>query len=64
MEKEELADAVVSMFERQRFADWYSNKFDRYITGDLQYETGRTHEECREEIERDVAYFLSFYFQK
>lgn len=57
---EEIISRVYEMLFRQKFADWYSKgNFDKFITGDMEYETKKSHEECKKEVRNDIRRFLA-----
>jgi len=60
MNNKELITKLLDVFQSQKFADWHADtgRFGRYITGDMQYEDGLSHQECVKIIRRDIAQFL------
>jgi hypothetical protein len=59
MDKDHIVNKILSLLEKQRFADWYDNGFKDYITGDMAHNTGKTDAECREQIKTDLAQMLN-----
>lgn len=46
MNNKELITKLLDVFQSQKFADWHADtgRFGRYITGDMQYEDGLSHQ--------------------
>lgn len=56
---DEAVNRALEMISKQRFADWYTTgKFDKFITGDLEHETGKSYKDCENEIKDDIRKFL------
>jgi hypothetical protein len=55
----ELLSKILSLLERQKFADWYNTgNFDAYITGDMEHSKGITYEEAKEIVLTDLQKML------
>lgn len=46
--------AILSMLERQRFADFYTGPFEDFITGDMVISQNITHKEARNEMLKEI----------
>lgn len=60
MNNKELITKLMWLFESQKFANWYADggQFGRYITGDMEFEDGLSHQECVNIIRKNIADFL------
>jgi hypothetical protein len=57
MNKEQLAEIILNILEKQSFEHWYNNEFQDYITGE---EAAPTKAEILKELEWHVSRELNF----
>lgn len=51
-------EKVLALLETQTFVNWYEGKFAEYITGDMEFKTKKTHDECKEIILQELKKML------
>jgi len=58
MNTQKLAEHILHRLETQRFADFNATDFEEYISGDMEYNTGLTHQECKERITKQIIHLF------
>lgn len=60
MNNKELVEKLMHLFESRRFSEWFSDngKFGWFVSGDMEFETKKTRDECIAEIKKDIAQFI------
>jgi hypothetical protein len=58
MNTEELAKHILDRLETQRFADFHAEDFEEYISGDMEYNTGLSHQECKDRITKQIIHLF------
>lgn len=56
---EEQIKRIFEMLQRQDFADWYNGRFEAFVTGDMEYGKGMTHEQCAIQLKKELQLMLS-----
>lgn len=58
MNPEQIAEKVLEMLQKQYFADWFTGRFEDFISGDMEYLTGKSYTECKAKILEDIQQLL------